>query len=267
MVRRALLLVALAALCAPLVFMIAGSFQPLRYAYVMPPRLVPETLDNYRVLLVGTPIGRWTTNTLIVVVLTVAGSVAMSAAGGYGFAVYRFRGRAALKTFLLVMIMIPGEVLVIPTFVMLRVTNLTNTYAAAVLPRMLSVLGVMLFDAYIRQIPRELVEAGRIAGAGELRIMTRLILPQCAPIAATIALFYGLGAAQDFLWQLITLSRSSNRTLIVGLVLQMRALINHTNAVGVSLAVGTIMFVPIAIIYALTARWFVRGLSLEGVKG
>ena len=267
--KIALLIIAAIIFLAPLAIMVSGSFQPLKFVLAMPPRMIPwdATLENYILLLKGTEVLRWLTNTMIVVASTVCGAVCISAMAGYAFSVYSFRGSTILLGFLLSLIVIPAQVLIIPTYVVIRHIGLRNTFAAASLPRILSVMGVMLFRAYISHIPRDLIEAGRAEGAGEWRIMIRLIMPQCSPIIGLVALMYGIQSFQDYLWQLLVLQRTRMQTLIVGLVVHLRQLEITNNAMGMSLAMGVFMFAPLFCVYLATNKLFTRGLSLEGVRG
>jgi len=267
LIRNIALILILVLLLFPLYIMVSGSFQPLKFLLTMPPRILPVdlTLDNYIQLLTGTEVLRWTMNTLIICSGIALGAMIIASMAGYGFSVYRFRGRAFGLAFLVSLIVLPSQVLVVPTFVMLRKLGISNGFIAAIFPKVLSVMGIILFKNYIDKIPRGVIESGRIAGAGEWRIMWGLVLPQCRPIFGVIALFYGIAGWQDFLWQLLTMRR--NQTLIVGLILHLRALMISSNGVGMMLAVGTIMFVPMFLIYLATSRFFISQLSLAGVRG
>lgn len=265
---RAIVLAAVAVLLIfPLYIMVTGSVQPYKMLLTMPPRLIPAgvTVENYGLLLEKADI-RWIGNTLIVVCGTALLSVAISSMAGYGFSVYTFRGRGVLMALLLAFIIIPEQVLVIPQYLVVRWLRLTNTLTGAILPRSLSVMGVFLFSNYIRHIPRELVEAGRIDGAGEWRIMLRLVFPMCKPVIGVVLLLYGIQAFGDFLWQMLVLQRKGLRTLLVGLMIEARNIAISHNDIGVMLAVGTIIFIPLLLVYISTARLFHQGLTLEGLR-
>ena len=266
-VRTVILGVVLVALLLPLYIMVVGSFEPLKILLVMPPQLIPFdlTLENYQLLLQDTEVMKWTLNTLIVCLGIACGARFVAATAGYGFAVYRFKGRRLALTFLISLIVLPGEVLLVPTFVMLRKIGIANGFAAAILPKVLSVMGIAMFKNYIDKIPRGVIESGRIAGASEWRIMWQLVLPQCKPMFGMIALFYGIAGWSDFIWQLLTMRK--HKTLIVGLILHMRNLTIIYNGVGMMLAVGTILFIPMLLIFLATNRMFLEKLSLAGVRG
>ena len=265
-VCKVLLIAILVVMLLPLWVMVSGSFQPIKYMLTMPPRLIPltVTLDNYRLLLADIPFWSWAANTMVVVVGIAAGAIFLSATGGYGFAVYQFKGRAFAMAFLLSLIMIPSQVLVIPTFIMFRTVGIANSYAAAILPKVLTVMGIFLFKNYIEHIPRAIIDSGRIDGAKEWRIMIQLVMPQCKPVIGVIALFYGIVGFQDFLWQLLTMRK--HKTLLVGLILHIRALTITHNGIGMGFAVGTILFVPMLLIYIFTSRLFIEGLNLSGMR-
>ena len=265
-IRNAVIIAVLVVLLLPVWFMLSGSFQPLKFIMVMPPRLIPWdlTLDNYTQLLEGIPIWLWIRNTLIVSIGIASTALILSVTAGYGFSAYRFKGRKIAMLFLLSLIMIPGQLLVIPIFVMLRKVGLSNTFFAGIAPRSLTVMGKFLMKNYMDRIPKSVIESGRIDGARELRILGKLILPQCKPVIGVIALFYSMIGVQDFLWQLLTMRK--NKTFIVGLIIHLRQLEITYNSVGMALAVGTLVFVPLFLIYLSTNRLFIHGLTMAGMR-
>lgn len=266
---RVVLIIVAVLLIFPVYLMITGSVQPLRITLTMPPRLIPwqVTWENYALLLDGAKVVRWIGNTLIVVCGTSSLAISLSFTGGYALSVYTVKRRRLIETMLLSLMILPMETLTIPLYVVVRHMGLSGSIGGAVIPRSLSILGIFLCRNYIAKIPRELIEAGRADGAGELHIMLRLIMPICAPVLGVVALLYGVQGFGDFLWQLLVLNKADSRTLIVGLMLQVRNIMIDHNEVGVLMAMGTILFVPVLAVYAATSRMFAQGLSLEGVRG
>lgn len=252
----------------PLYIMVTGSVQPLKITLTMPPRLIPweVTLENYELLLEGAKVGRWVTNSILVVCLTVLVASTLSFSAGYALSVYTFRSKAFIRGVLLSLMMIPSGVLIIPLYTVTRYLGLSGSVIGAVLPRALSILGIFLCSNYISHIPYEMVEAARLDGAGELRIMG-LLLPMCRPVLGVVALIYGIQGFQDYLWQLLVLPKSETRTLIVGLLLQARKILIDHNDVGVMMATGTILFLPVFLVYLFTSRMFAQGMTLDGIRG
>ena len=269
--RRLWLALAAVVLLYPIAIMISGSFQSMSMMMFMPPKLLPlpATLKNYADLFMGLDVLPWIKNTLIVVFGNIVGAVVVASFAGYGFSVYRFKGRKAAMMFLLALVVIPNDVIIIPTFMILRVVRLLNNPMGVILPRIISVMGLLLFKAYIDQIAVELIDAGRIDGAGEWRIMLQLILPQCTPIMGFMAIVHGVMGFSDFFMQLLVLQRASARTFIVGMIMHVRALDTnmHINEISVAMAVGTILFVPMLILFLSTNKLFMKGLSMSGVRG
>ena len=252
----------------PVYLIVTGSVQPLKIVLTMPPRLIPWELtsENYELLLDGAKAGRWVANSLAVVCLTVLAASILSITAGYALSVYTFRSKAFIRGALLSLIIIPGNVLIIPLYTVTRYLGLSGSLLGAALPRSLSILGIFLCSNYISHIPYEMVEAARLDGAGELRIMG-LLLPMCAPVLGVVALIYGIQGFQDYLWQMLVLPKAETRTLVVGLILQARKIMIDHNDVGVMMATGTILFFPVFLLYLFTSRIFAQGVTLDGIRG
>ena len=157
--------------------------------------------------------GRYLLNSLLIASLATAISVSFNLMAGYAFAKLRFRGRDALFRLLLGALVIPGQVAMLPLFLMLKPLGLVDTYGGAIVPAMASVFGIFLVRQFARGIPDELLEAARIDGAGELRIFATVVVPLLKPIIATLAVFSFLGSWNDFMWPLIVLTDDSLHTL------------------------------------------------------
>ena len=136
---------------------------------------------------------------------------------GYAFAKLRFPGRERLFRALLAALVIPGQVAMLPLFLMLKQLGLINTYWGVIIPGMASVFGIFLVRQYALSIPDSLLDAARIDGAGEFRIYWSLVLPLCRPVLVTLAIFTFMGTWNDFLWPLIVLADDDLYTLPVAL--------------------------------------------------
>jgi multiple sugar transport system permease protein len=270
-VRRFPLYLFLALMLIPFWLLISVSFRTGYEPIKIPRDLVPAgSLVNYQRIISEGDLSRWAVNTLIVALGTVAGTVGTSALAGYAFAVHRFAGRNAALVVLSLLMVVPHIVTVIPVFVMFRTLGIATGPVAAILPSTLSVVGVFFFKAHIELIPREIIESARIDGAGEFRVMWKVIFPQCLPVAGFIALTTGIGSLNDFLWQLLTMRKAP--TIIVGLVQvvqNLRSTVAEGGAFkgpGLPAAVGVFIFVPSLMIYLATNRLFTYGLSTGGMR-
>ena len=192
----------------PLLWMLSASFMAPGASTSLPTPILPPslTLENYRTLFGTVGMGRYLLNSLLIATLATAISVTFNLMAGYAFAKLRFRGRDAIFRLLLGALVIPGQVAMLPLFLMLKPLGLINTYGGAIVPAMASVFGIFLVRQFARGIPDELLEAARIDGAGELRIFTTVVVPLLKPIVATLAVFSFLAAWNDFMWPLIVLT-------------------------------------------------------------
>ncbi|TDO51708.1 multiple sugar transport system permease protein [Kribbella sp. VKM Ac-2527] len=248
----------------PFLWMVFASVKPRSESVAYPPALLPKrpTFDFYVELFVRLDFGRYLLNTLLIVVICMFGLLAMAAAG-YGFAKFRFRGRSALFFLVLVTMMIPGQVTMIPSYLILDGMHLTNTIPGIALPMLVSGFSIFLFRQFMTTIPNEVIEAARIDGAGEWRIFARIILPMSRPILAVQVVLTFIAGWNAFLWPLIIANDPNLYTLSVGL-----SLLNQQLATNPSLqmAASTLMIVPILVVFVVFQRHIVQGFALSGLK-
>ena len=250
----------------PLLWMLSVSFMPAGAASTLPTPVLPPalTLDNYRTLFGNVGMGRYLFNSLAIAVLATVISVSFNVMAGYAFAKLRFRGRDALFRVLLGALVIPGQVAMLPLFLMLKPMGLINSYGGAIVPAMASVFGIFLVRQYARGIPGELLEAARVDGAGELRTFVKVVLPLLKPILVTLAVLTFLAAWNDFMWPLIALTGQPHYTLPVGLASLSR---EHVQDSGLMMAGAVVTVVPVLILFLALQRYYLRGLLLGSVKG
>ncbi|HOH53927.1 MAG TPA: carbohydrate ABC transporter permease, partial [Fervidobacterium sp.] len=162
-VHAILILMALATII-PFVWMISTSFKAPDEIYVFPPRWIPQhpTVNNYKNLFLSTNFGRPFLNTVIVALSITFLSVVLSSMAGYAFAKFRFKGKDNLFFFLLATMMVPGQMTMIPIFLMLKQFGMLNTYAGLILPGVASVFNIFLMRQFIGSIPDELIEAAKM---------------------------------------------------------------------------------------------------------
>jgi len=250
----------------PLLWMVSVSFMPHGAASTLPTPLVPAslTLENYRTLFGSIGMGRYVLNSLLIALLATVISVSFNTMAGYAFAKLRFRGRDAIFRALLGALVIPGQVAMLPLFLMLKPAGLINTYGGAIVPAMASVFGIFLVRQFARGIPDDLLEAARIDGAGELRIFTTIIVPVLKPILATLAIFSFLGAWNDFMWPLIVLTDDSLHTLPVALAGLSR---EHVQDNELMMAGSVVTVLPVLVLFLALQRQYMEGLMAGSVKG
>jgi len=248
----------------PFIWMITTSFKRLSEARSIPPTLLPSqwTLDAYRRLFVDMNFGRYMVNTVIVVLISSVGLLLMAMAG-YGFAKFRFRGRGVMFALVLATMMIPVQVTMIPTYLLLNSVGLTNTLVGIALPGLVSAFNIFLFRQFMTTVPDSLIEAARIDGASEARVFFSIVLPISRPILAVQAVLTFIAGWNSFLWPLIIANDEDKYTLAVGL-----SLLNRQQTVNppLQMAGAALMVLPILIVFVLFQRHIVRGFTMSGLK-
>ncbi len=261
------LLAALALLTlAPLLWMVSASFMPAGQANTFPPPLLPHgaTLANYVALFTRLNLARAFANSLLVSLLATLISLLTNSMAGYAFAKLRFRGRDRVFQALMAALVIPGQVSMLPLFLLLKAMGLVNTYAGVVVPFMATIFGIFMVRQYALSIPDDLLDAARVDGASELRIFTTIVLPVLRPILATLAVFTFLSAWNDFLWPLIVLSDDSRYTLPVALASLSG---EHVQDTELMMAGSVVTVLPVVILFLALQRAHVRGVMMGSVKG
>lgn len=260
LVNGALLLAAAFALF-PLLWMVSVSLMQPGESTNYPPPLLPAapTFANYRQLFEQTGMGVYVMNSLIVACAATLASVFFNVMAGYAFAKLRFRGRDATFRTLLSALVIPGQVAMLPLFLMLKSMGLVNTWAGVVLPGMAGVFGIFLVRQYAQTLPDELLEAARIDGAREWRVFLTIVLPLLRPIIVTLAMFAFLGSWNDFMWPLIVLTDSSLHTLPIALASLSR---EHVQDSELMMAGSVVTIAPVLLLFLALQRHYLQGLTM-----
>ena len=265
-VVNALLIGASALALFPLLWMLAASFMAPGEASAYPPPLVPAdpTLANYRELFARAGMGRYLANSVLLAVAATALSLVFNVMAGYAFAKLRFRGRERLFRLMLGALVIPGQVAMVPLFLLMKHMGLVNSYGGVIVPALASIFGIFLVRQYALSIPDELLEAARIDGASEAKIFVAIVVPLLSPIIVTLAVFTLLGTWNDFMWPLIVLSDQDLYTLPVALASLSR---EHVQDNELMMAGSVVTTLPVLIVFLALSRYYMQGLMLGAVKG
>jgi len=249
----------------PLLWMVSASLMPQGAASAVPPALVPgrPTLEHYRALFLRLDLGRAFFNSTLIAGLVTLVSLLLNALAGYALAKLRFPGRKPLFSTLLAAMVVPGQVAMLPLFLLLRSLGLVNTFAGVVLPAAASLFGIFLVRQYALSIPDELLEAARVDGAGELRIWWSIVLPLCRPALVTLALFTFVGTWSDFMWPLVVLTDESRYTLPVAVA---SLLGEHAVDVELMMAGSVVTVLPVLALFLLLQRHYIAGITMGSVK-
>ncbi|NHA69498.1 carbohydrate ABC transporter permease [Phycicoccus flavus] len=260
------LTVALVAVVAPFAWMVLGSFKTEGELRSSPPTWWPQTatLDNYTQLFSRLSFGDYFTNSVVVAVAVTAGNLLFCSMLGYAFAMLEFRGKRALFLVVMTTLMIPGVVTFVPLFVLVANAGLVDTLPGLFLPFLVSPFGVFLMRQFVLGLPKDLVDAARVDGTGEIGIFARIILPLCGPALATLGILTFLGSWNNFLWPLVVAQTEKTYTLPVALALYSTGQ-NSTNY-GLLLAGATVVVLPVLLVFLVFQRRFIEGIATTGIK-
>jgi multiple sugar transport system permease protein len=263
---NALLVIAAALALAPLLWMVSVSFMRPGEADSFPPPLLPHapSLAAYRELFARQGIGRNFANSLILASAATGLSLIFNVMAGYAFAKLRFAGRDRIFQVLLGALVIPGQVAMIPLFLMLKTIGLVNNFGGVLVPAAAGVFGIFLVRQYALSIPDELLEAARVDGASEWRIFRAIVLPVLGPIMVTLATFTFLATWNDFMWPLIVLSDDRLYTLPIALASLSR---EHVQDAELMMAGAVVTVAPVLLLFIALQRFYIRGLLAGSVKG
>ncbi|WP_188190054.1 carbohydrate ABC transporter permease [Nonomuraea sp. SYSU D8015] len=249
----------------PLLYMVSLSLQTEAETLSANAVLVPDAPQwgNYAELFTRAPFGNFIVNSLVVAGGITLAHLLFDPLVGYVFAKFRFPLRNTLFVALLATAMVPFFVRMIPLYVLMANMQWLNTYQALITPFLMDAFGIFLMRQFIQPIPDDLIHAARIDGASELRIYWSVILPQTRPALAVLGLFTFVFQWNEFLWPLVATTTPEMRTIPVGLTLfnQEYFTLWHLTAAG-----SVILFVPTAVLFLFTQRYFVRGIALTGLR-
>ena len=223
------------------------------------------TLENYQYLFTGDhEYFRWFGNSIFLTITQTVLTLLISAWVSYGFAFYDFKGKNFLFICVLIEMMIPFEILMLPMYREIVAMKLINHFIGIMLPYLAHPIAIFFFRQYLRSIPKELLDAGRIDGCSEYGIFLRLILPIMQPAFAAMAIFIGMTSWNNYLWPLLVLSDSKKFTLPIGLASLLGPYGNNYTLL-ISGAVMTV--IPIMILFFSAQKFFIEGMSTGSVKG
>ena len=251
----------------PFVWMLSTSFKLPQDIFGYPPRLIPENpvLDNYFYIFQEKNLLRVLANTFFVALSTTLLSLFFTALGGYGFAKFNFLGKNILFALLLATMIIPGAVMMVPSFVIMRELGWVDKFWPLIVPGAANAFGIFFFRQYISTINDELMDAARIDGASEFKIFWNIILPIISPGMTSLGLIFFMRSWNDYLGPLIYLKSPQLHTI----TLAINALSGSAGltAWGEQMAMSVVSLIPLLIIFLIFQRRFVEGIMAGAVKG
>jgi multiple sugar transport system permease protein len=276
---------------APFAWLVSASFQNIDEIFSVSPHWIPHhpTTTGYRQFLnlghlstaqrgQGTGDWRWFANSAFVATSVTVLQTFFNALAAYVFAKRKFPGRNAIFMVFLATMMVPGQVTLIPNYIITKHIPLfggndifgngghgwLDSYWGLIMPGTVSAFGIFLLRQYMMSIPDELLDAARIDGANEFRIFWKVVLPLCTPALAASAIFTFQAAWEDFLWPLIIISSPDRYTAPLGLAL---FVVRNQTSWSLLFAGSVISTLPMVLIFAIFQRRFIQGIALTGMKG
>ena len=251
----------------PFIWMILASLQGKSELLSYPPHLFPlrPTLENYYNVLVELPTLKMFGNSLLVASVTTMGSLIFCSMSSYAFAHLNFPGRDLLYSVVMLTMMIPFYVVLVPLFLVISWIGWVNNYLAVIIPFVMSPIATFMFRQYFIQLPREMIEAALVDGAGHMTIWWQIAMPLARPMLVTVGIFMFIFSWNSFIWPVVVLRTQEAWTLPVGLYsisLQAKWSANW----GSTLAGATLFFAPMAIVYLFLQRQFIEGMLRSGLK-
>ncbi|MFJ7490380.1 carbohydrate ABC transporter permease [Streptomyces sp. NPDC097727] len=263
-----LLSVGLLIMSAPFLWMALSAFKTPQELTASPPVWIPTewTLENFRDLLDKLNLPLYFMNSLIVAVLVTVSNLVFCSMLGYALAKLNFAGRNKIFGLVLGALMVPGNLMLLPLFVLMSKLHLIDSYAGLVLPFAAGAFGVFLMRQFMQSIPDELLEAARMDGAGEWYIFWRIVMPLVKPALATLSIFTFLGSWNNFVWPLIATNDPDKYTLPVALATFATDPNKAGGSNGMLMAGSLLVVLPVVVLFIALQRHFTQGIATAGMK-
>ncbi|MCD2344445.1 carbohydrate ABC transporter permease [Ideonella azotifigens] len=275
----ALMLLAGLVFAYPLLFMVAASFKPGEALFTdlgKPTALLPDarwSLNNYRAVFEKGAVGAYLLNSGLIALVSVSAGIFINSAAAFALAKLKWRGQGLVLTLVIGLLIVPFEVLAIPMLLIVSklpwfdASGLTigwlDTLHVQIIPFLANSFCVFLFYQFFKDVPDELVEAGRMDGAGALTIYLRLVLPVCKPVIVTAAIILFLGMWNQYLWPVMTVHTASARPVMVGL----QQFFGRSTQWGEVMAYACLITLPVMVFFLLFQKQFIRSVVGAGIKG
>lgn len=260
-ISRTALLVVAALWLGPYAWMTLTSLKTLPEIVRAPAYPLPSSLQfgAYREVFATVPVGRYFLNTIVMSVAIALLQITLALPAGYALAKLRFAGRGRAFAVILACLLVPAQVTFVPVFTLLGKVGLVNTFAALVLPFGVSALGTFLVRQALLSVPDEIIEAARMDGASELRIVYGLLAPMIRPTLAALFLFSFVFHYNDYFWPLVMTTDDSVRTLPLAVALL------REQGTGVRwhivMAGNVILSLPVLAVFAAAQRQILRAVT------
>lgn len=266
-VDTVLLCLLMLAVVAPFYIMLVGAFKPNTSLIAVPTDLLPFrdfTLKNLKTVFEKSQVFLWFRNSFLISLGVALLTSLISITAGYAFGKMRFRGKNFLFMLVMATMIMPKQVLLIPNFLVANDLGLVNKMIGVILTSLSPAFGIFLCRQYVLSLPSELFDAAEIDGCGELRKYIHVALPLTLPALGTVVIFSFFTTFNDYLWQLVMISDKNLKTLPIGVAMFAQAQLNNK---AVQLALALCATVPLAILFVVCQKFFIKGATAGAVKG
>lgn len=250
----------------PFLWMFLTSIKTYEETIQIPMKFLPEVAQwvNFSIVSDKLNFPQLYLNTILVTVMVILGQMLIVTICAYAFDRLHFPGKNVLFLGMLALMMVPGQIFILPRFKLMVALGLTNTLVGLVLPGLFNIFGMFFMRQFFSTIPRELDEAARIDGCSYFRIYWNVLLPLVKPGLTTLAILGMLSTWKDLMWPLINNSQASKMTLAAGLAMLIG---EHTTYYEQVMAGGVIAVLPLIVLFVIFQRQFVEGIAHSGIKG
>lgn len=249
----------------PYFWMISNSFKSTKEIMVDPNHLIPlkPTLDGYTKVLTKSPFFSWLQNSLFITITNTVVILGTSSLLGYVFSKFKFKFKNVLLMVILATMMIPSQVTLIPSFLLIDNLGLYNSAGALIFPSFINAFGIYLCKQFCDEIPDSLVESARIDGAKDHTIFIKIILPVLKPALGALTIFTFLNYWNDYLNPLIMLNDVKKMTLPLALSFFAN---QHAADLSATMAASALIMIPVTLVFISFQKYFIKGITMTGIK-
>ncbi len=265
-IAHILLILGVIFVVTPFVWMVLTSFKTLGESTQIPPKILPSKLrwENYKEATRTLPYNKFYFNTIVYTLVTTLGQIVFCSMAGYAFARIDFPGRDIIFIIILSVLMVPGQIFLIPQFMIIKKLGLLNSIPALILPGLFSAFGTFLMRQFFMTLPKELEESAILDGCNQFQIFWKIMLPLVKPGLVALAISTCLYCWNSLMWPLIVNTSVDKMTLSAGLAsLQGQ----HSTNYPVMMA-GTVLAIwPMILAFIIFQKQFIEGIASTGTKG
>ncbi len=249
----------------PFIWMLLASLSPENQIGNLTFLPTSLTLSSYKQMLGKIPITRSFLNSLFVSSAVTAGVLVFGSMVGYALSRLEFKGRDLIFYVIIFTMTLPFQITLIPQYILMVKFGWVDTYWALIVPYLMNALGIILFRQYFKSIPQDLIDAARIDGCGDIRIIFRILWPNSIPSLITVGILTFMTSWNDVLWPLIVI-RNDKLMTMPQLVTLFAVGGAAESQLGVKLAAATLLALPIVIAYLFFQKYFIQSMASSGIK-